>query len=69
MTIDEMRNNIENMPTSSLIKWLNFFEKMGNQHKTLSTEHDTRDIIELVNKMHSELEQRGQEETSPSQPA
>lgn len=64
MTISEMYNNVENMPTTSIVKWLNFFERMGNQHKTASTGHNTRDIIDLVNRMHSELEQRGEQEVN-----
>lgn len=64
MTTNEMYNNVENMPTATIMKWLNFFEGMAQQHKTTSTGHNTRDIIELVNRMHSELEKRGEQEAN-----
>lgn len=57
MTVKEAHDNVENMPTGSLIKWINFF-------KDVHFKGESESIVELVNKMESELEQRGEQEAN-----
>lgn len=67
MKLHEAIDHVENMPTSTIIKWLEFFDKLPQHQST--NQHANEQIITLVNKMEAELEQRGEQEARTKQHA
>lgn len=67
MKLNEAISNVENMPTVSIVRWLNFFDEFPQTPET--KQHTKEQIEDLIRKMEEELDKRGEQEAQTRQHA